>query len=138
MPFFEEVIIRDLGGGNPVTLTDVTAPWPAPVAQMKYGINLQLMRPSTGRQFRIAQLSGASEENSDFVFSSKYITSGQHALLLPKYIANPPTALELSIDSGLIYYRVVWQSDGYTKRPWSEEYFRAGVELKFHSLGFVP
>lgn len=137
MPFFKEVIIRNLGGSSPCTLTDVTAPWPSPVAQIKYGVNLQLMRPSSGRQFRIAQLSGASEENSDFVFSSKGITAEQHALLLPKYIANPPTALELSIDSGVTYYRVVWQQDGYIKVPWSEDYFRAGVELKFHSLGII-
>lgn len=136
---FESVIFKSLAGTTLLTLSDVTCPWPAPKYRRKYGVNISQNRPGDGGPgYRNAQLSGTSAAMFDLPITCRYIDSTAITALETLAESDPPTAFQISIDSGANYYRAVFQEEYFVPEPWPEDFDRMGGTINLHILGEMP
>jgi len=136
--FFESIIIKKLDNSGTVTLEDVTCPSPFPRPTSQYSTKIKRMRDGGGSGFAIAQIGGASISGARVSLSCAYLTDTQDTGIDAIYKADPPIAFKLSIDSGVSYYRCVFDDgESYKPAPWPEQFDRLSAEIKIVILGVI-
>ena len=134
--FGPTIIIADLDGGNTVTLTGASAPYPVPRLQSGYQVETSIMRTGAdGAGLRVAQISGTDISHKDLELPVAYLTADMVSKLQTKYDAQPAVAIKVTLDGGSTWYYAVFQANGFDANNWTQQYTKQGGTIRLHVLG---
>lgn len=127
--------LADHGGANKIYFVGASAPYPVPIPQAKYQVQLYSMRRGASNPgYRAAQIDGAAVGYQDVEFDVTTMTDAMKTALELKYYKSPPAPMELSFDDGINRYLVVWAEDGYKPERWTQDWRKCSCKLKVHVL----
>lgn len=130
------IIIADLDGGNTVTLTGASAPYPVPRIKYPYEVETSINRSGTdGAGLRVLVINGNDPSWGDLELPVAYLTSDMVSKMDTRYAAR--SAFKVTLNGGSTWYRCAFQKDGWDPQNWTQDYTKQGGTIKLHVIGVI-